>query len=200
MGREFAKYYKKALRKNGKLLSYKGKYNPDTLEIGTELQWMKSVKPDVLFIPDSASRSGTVIKKIIASRSLFNIFFLGPSTWNSVTFRRDVEGSIDGVIYKTLFTDFIDGNSDEWNEFETVYRKLFKDEPGTFEFRVYKITKLLLLLEKRTKTDGSELVKNLANGEFQIENYEINPSGDGIDIYPRPMVLTLENGQIKKVK
>jgi len=200
MGREFRKYYESALRRNGKLITYKGSYDPNTLDISTELQWIKSLKPDVIFIPDGASRSSTIIKKILENRSLFNTFFLGPSTWNSDAFKRDLDSKIDGVIYKTIFTDFIDTNSEEWTEFETIYKKLFNDEPGPFEYRVYKISKLLLSLEKTKKVRGTELVKKLANEDYAVEDFEINATENGIDIYPKPMVLTLENGVIRKVK
>lgn len=199
MGSNFRDSYKSAVLRNGGSLAYEGAYNPNTMDISSELQWIETLKPDVIFIPDGASRSSIVIKKLLENRSLFNTFLIGPSTWNSDAFVRDIDTKIDGIIYKTLFTDFIDMDSSAWKSFRQIYRELFADDPVPFQFRVYSATSLLIDYDK--KGDLSvPLLDKLKNIDHAEKSYRIESSEKGIDIYPEPMIFTLRNNEIIRLK
>lgn len=198
MGREFRDSYRNSVRQKGKSLAYEGSYDPYTLDIAQEIKWIETVKPDVIFIPDGASRSSIIIKKLLKNRGLFNTFFVGPGTWNSEAFKRDIDSKIDGIIYKTLFTDFIDMNGERWSGFKQIYRELFGENPGTFEYRVYEVTSYLIEIDKHGRNGGS-LLEKLSAMDEQGREYRIRQTENGIDIYPKPMIFTLKDGKIIRV-
>lgn len=199
MGSNFRDSYKSAVLRNGGSLTYEGAYNPNTMDISSELHWIETLKPDVIFIPDGASRSSIVIKKVLENRSLFNTFFIGPSTWNSDAFVRDIDTKIDGIIYKTLFTDFIDMESSEWKTFRRIYRELFAHDPGPFQYRVYSAASLLIDYDNKGDL-SAPLLDKLKNIDNAGKRYRIESSEKGIDIYPEPMIFTLMNNEVIRLK
>lgn len=200
MGNSFRKFYRKALMKKGKKLSFEASYNPDTLDIESEIIWLKNVKPDVIFIPDGASRSSVIIKKLAAKRILFNVFFIGPGTWNSPAFKRDLDDIIDGVIYKAVFTDYIDMNGNDWLEFSRSYRSLFGTDPGAFEFRVYSATAFLIHDVGIDSTSGKPVTEKLKKKITDGNGYDIEISENGVDIYPGAMMFSLEGNEVSRIK
>ncbi len=199
MGREFRDAYRDAVRQKGKSFVYQGSYDPYTLDIASEIQWIETVNPDVIFIPDGASRSSVVIKKLLRNRGFFNTFFAGPSTWNSEAFKRDIDSKIDGIIYKTLFTDFIDMNGESWSDFKQLYRELFGEDPSTFEYRAYLITSYLIRIDKEGLRKESLLEKLRVNHDSGSD-FKLRSNDKGIDIYPKPMIFTLKDDSIIRVK
>lgn len=140
VGKLFSKQFSNYLNINGGKIVYSGSYNPDLSDLDTHIKWIESYKIDAIFIPDSAKNSTFVIKNIISDDDITNVIFLGPNTWNSEIFFNLSKNDFDGVIHKIIFTDFIDKGSEDWINFSNLYKTLFNEEPGSYEYQVYLAT------------------------------------------------------------
>lgn len=200
LGKTFSNIYERELRKRGRILAYRGSYEPDDLDISGELKWIESIRPDVIFIPDTASRSTVIIKQLVRDRNLFNTFFIGPNTWNSKAFLTYSDERIDGIIYKTLFTDFVDMSGKSWSDFESGFRGLYSDDPGAFEYGVFEITGLLMRLQREADQKKRGLMDLLSSKSGNYSGFKIMYSKNGTDIYLQPKLFTMENGKIKKLQ
>jgi len=122
--------------------------------------------------------------------------FMGPNTWNSASFQKDLGSRIDAEIFKVLFTDYFYTKSRSWVNFNEHFRAVIGDEPGFLEFQVYQGTKIIL--EKLKGTGGSRtlLLKNIETGVSSSE-YSLKKTKFGtVEISPKPILLTIKNGEI----
>lgn len=177
VGDLYSSKFSKYLKRNGGKIVYSGSYNPDLSDLDTHIKWLESYKLDAIFIPDSAKNSTFVIKHIISDDDITNVIFLGPNTWNSEIFYNLSKNDFDGIVHKIIFTDFIDKNSEDWINFSNLYRTLFNERPGSYEYQVYLAT--LFFLEKDLRR-------------------EIVSSNNSLT--PKAHILTIDDGRIVRLK
>lgn len=176
-GRLYSDKFSNYLKRNGGKILYSGSYNPDLSDLDTHIKWIESYKLDAIFIPDSAKNSTFVIKHIISDDDITNVIFLGPNTWNSEIFYNLSKNDFDGIVHKIIFTDFIDKTSEDWINFSNLYKTLFNERPGSYEYQVYLAT--LYFLEK-------DLKREIVSG-----NNSLNPKAH---------ILTIDDGRIVRLK
>ena len=177
VGRLYSKNFSVYVKRNGGRIIYDGSYNPDLSDLDTHIKWLESFNPEAIFIPDSAKNSTFVIKNIISDDDITNVIFLGPNTWNSEIFYSLSKDDFDGIVHKIIFTDFIDKNSEEWMDFSNLYKTLFNEKPGSYEYQVYLAT--LYFLEK----DLSRQIVSTNN-----------------TLSPKAHILTITDGKIVRLK
>ncbi len=177
VGRKYAENFSVYVKRNGGRIVYEGSYNPDLSDLDTHIKWLESFKPDAIFIPDSAKNSTFVIKNIISDDDITNVIFLGPNTWNSEIFYNLSKNDFDGIVHKIIFTDFIDKSSEDWMNFVNLYKTLFNEKPGSYEYQVYLAT--LYFLEK----DLSRQIVSSNN-----------------TLIPKSHILTITDGKIVRLK
>lgn len=175
--------FKDYLKRNGGKIVYEGEYATDLNDVDVQVEWMQSYKMDAIFIPDGAENSSYVIKKIIADDDITNVIFLGLNTWNSNIFYDLSKDDFDGVLYKIIFSDFINTKSEDWIKFSNLYYSLYNERPNTFHFQIYTAT--LYFLEKDLKKRSGEPVKFTSKA---------------ISLEPNPMIFTIENGSVIKLQ
>lgn len=185
----------------GGSVTYTGSYDLDLSNIAYELEWVKTLKPEALFIPDVATRSAAIISKLKEQIRAESFLFLGLSTWHSKRFIDSVGDAIDGIVLKVVFTDFFSPDSVRWLSFVSRFKTLFDEEPGSLEYQIYEGVRLIInIVEADQLHRREDLIKRLlALGEdflFKVER----KADDGVYIYPRPFILTLKNGRIISIK
>ena len=183
LGSNISRTFKEYLRRKGGKVVYDGVYATDLHDIDIHIQWMQAYKLDAIFIPDGAENSSYVIKKIISDDDIANVIFLGPNTWNSSIFYELSKNDFDGILYKIVFTDFIDTRGEDWIKFSNLYYSLYNERPNTFQFQVYSAS--LFFLEKDIRKRLGEVVK-LTSNEFSIN--------------PKPLIFTIEDGDVVRLK
>ncbi|MGI9535219.1 MAG: ABC transporter substrate-binding protein [Thermodesulfobacteriota bacterium] len=183
VGSNISRSFKNYLKKKGGKIVYDGRYEADLNDIDVHVQWLQAYKLDAVFIPDGAENSSYVIKKIISDDDIANVIFLGPNTWNSKIFYELSKNYFDGVLYKIIFTDFINTKSRDWTKFTNLYFSLYNEWPNTFQFQIYSAT--LYFLEKDLKKRNIEELKLIS---------------EDISLEPRTMIFTIENGNVLKLK
>ena len=177
VGRQYAENFSVYVKRNGGRIVYEGSYKPDLSDLDTHIKWLESFKLDAIFIPDSAKNSTFVIKNIISDDDITNVIFLGPNTWNSEIFYNLSKNDFDGIVHKIIFTDFIDKSSEDWMNFANLYKTLFNEKPGSYEYQVYLAT--LYFLEK----DLSRQIVSTNN-----------------TLIPKAHILTITDGKIVRLK
>lgn len=197
LGELFKEAFVKSIKRLGREVIYTGSYDSKLTDISTEFQWIKSIQPDALFIPDGASRSGELIMKLKRQVTLGNLLFLGPNTWNSEAFLKTVGREADGV----LFTDFFFTGGPEWADFSNKYKIVFNNEqPGFLEYQVYEAVKLILNVLKIPIQRREEIMERLL-AERNNQLFDIIQGTNGsLEISPKPLILTVKDGNILKVK
>ena len=176
-GKLFSKHFSHYLNVYGGKIVYKGAYNPDLSDLNTHIKWLESYKFDAIFIPDGAKNSTFVIKNIISDDDITNVIFLGPNTWNSEIFFNLSKNDFDGIVHKIIFTDFINKESEDWINFSNLYKALFNEEPGSYEYQVYLAT--IYFLEK-------DLNQKILSGNNSLK--------------PKPHIFTIQDGRILRLK
>ena len=187
-GKTFYNNFSNHITKRGGKILYQGNYESNLNNIDVELEWLKAYDIEALLIPDGATKSSVIIKKIISDTDINNIIFLGTSNWNSNIFLNLVGRYLDGVLYKAIFIDYFSPRSKDWIEFSQIYQNIFNEKSGSFEFQIYKSVKLLM---KYNGEDTFSNLKNLDNSEFVVKE-----RASGIDIYPNPKIYTIEEEKI----
>jgi len=183
VGSNISRSFKEYLNRKGGKIVYDGVYATDLNDIDIHVQWMQAYKLDAIFIPDGAENSSYVIKKIISDDDIANVIFLGPNTWNSNVFYDLSKDDFDGVLYKIIFTDFINTRSKDWINFSNLYYSLYNERPNTFQFQIYSAT--LYFLEKDLRKRVGEVIR-LNSNDFSLE--------------PKPILFTIEKGDVVKLK
>lgn len=183
------------VREYGGNVIYIGSYNPESLDISGEVEWIKSRHPDAVFIPDGATHSALLITKLRREDSLRDLIFLGLNTWNSPTFLKAVGAGMGGVI----FTDFFFHGSERWIDFNDKFKAAFGEEPGFLEYQIYEATSLILQVLKTPIQKREDIKERLLS--FRNPLFDINENVDGsLTISPKPLILTLSGGDIVRMK
>lgn len=184
VGSSISQTFKNYMKIKGGKIVYDGRYEPDLSDIDVHVQWLQAYKLDAVFIPDGAENSSYVIKKIISDDDIANVIFLGPNTWNSNIFYDLSRNDFDGVLYKIIFTDFINTKSADWVKFSNLYFSLYNERPNTFQYQIYSAT--LYFLEKDLKKRNSSDEVKLISGDISLK--------------PKTKIFTIENGEVVRVK
>ncbi len=196
LGGLFKEAFIKAVRDYKGEVIYVGSYDPKLLDVSTEAVWIKSRRPKAIFIPDGATNSGKVVTKLRQEGGIKDVIFLGPNTWNSRSFLQAVGFDADGII----FTDFFFSTSRRWIEFSEEFRDTFHEEPGFLEYQVYEAVSLMFHVLKtpiQKKDQIKERILSLRDNPL----FDIAQNIDGgLDITPKPLILTLKNKEIVRIK
>lgn len=203
LGEKLKDTFAESARGAGGEITYSGSYNPESRDIAGEVEWITSIKPDAIFIPDGASSSAEIISKLKRSAELRDVLFIGPSTWNSRVFLNLIGREIDGFVYRAIFTDMFFFGDGEWREFSRIFESEFKETPGLFEFQFYKAVKLMLTLQGTEALNGKEMMDSLQRLKDD-SSYEIQREKSGsLRVSPRFRILSVSDGElidIMKVK
>ncbi|MGH7884331.1 MAG: ABC transporter substrate-binding protein [Thermodesulfobacteriota bacterium] len=191
------RFIENAKNKGGKFL-HVSTYSQDLTGIEVEIDWIKPFKPDAIIIPDNPSRSASIISLFAKDENFINVLFVGPNTWNTKYFSDLLGNEVDGLIHKAIFTDYLDTESIEWKNFSEYYKSAYKDNPGIFEFQVYEVTKLLFSLDNNGDKKTS-LFNKISNLESTSE-YKVKKTNSGLEIYPKPYILSLEGNKFIVLK
>jgi ABC-type branched-subunit amino acid transport system substrate-binding protein len=163
-------------------------------DFDAEVKWLKSSSPDAIFIPDGAGNSARLISRLKAEGGFDGVVFLGPSSWNSDAFVKNLGGVEDGV----YFTDYFHVGSPRWEYFHNRYIGAFDGEPGFVEYQVFEGTSVLAeFIDRFVDPLGIiEGIRNRGNTSF----YKVEGSAEaGLTIIPNPMVLTVRGGRIVSI-
>src|SRR3989304_6031674 len=175
---------------------YIGSYDPKLLDISTEIGWINSRRPKAIFIPDAATHSGEIVLKLRQENGLEDLILLGPNTWNSRSFLKTVGFDVNGLI----FTDFFFSESERWIDFSNKFRAAFHEEPGFFEYQVYEAASLIFhVLQNpiQRREQIKERILTLRDNPL----LDITQNIDGsLEISPKPLILTINDGEIVRVK
>jgi len=172
-------------------------YEPGVPNLSAEVRQIKLRNPQAVFIPDGASSSGEVISKLV-QEGLTNVTFLGPSSWNSPAFLGSARENAEGVI----FTDYFYPKSEEWRLFSRQFRSTFgvEEEPGFLEFQTYEATNFIIKILRTPVQSRDEIMERILkiknNPIFEVEQNQVG----SLDITPRPLILTVKNGEIVRVR
>lgn len=201
LGNFFKNSFLSSVNRLGGQIVYEGSYDPLIRDMSVETEWIKSIEPEAVFIPDTASNSAEIIIKIKGERNISNILFLGPNTWNSNSFLKNAGDLFDGVIFKTIFSDFFYPGSERWLKFYRNYYNLFAIEAGHIEFQVYEAVRILLsTLIDSDEISGDVILERIKmvddNSAYQIESDKTG----GISIIPGSFLLTIKNNRFIKLK
>jgi len=159
----------------------------------TEIEWIKKLLPEAVFIPDSAQYSAQLILKLRGEEEFEDTVFLGPNTWNSSTFYKSVGRDLEGII----FTDYFYPGSSRWVYFVNRFREMFGEDPGFLEYQVFEAASIVLEAYRESKYTGGRDVIDRLMRKGDNSFYEIARSfGKGVFISPRPLLLTLERGEV----
>ena len=201
LGELFKDSFVKSVKRSGGEVTYIGSYDSKLTDISSEFEWIKSIQPAALFIPDGASRSGELIMRLKQHVTLGNLLFLGPNTWNSEAFLRTVGGQADGIIFRVLFTDYFFTGAQEWIDFKDRFKSLYNnEEPGFLEYQVYEAVRLILSVLKTPIETREEIMERLkVEGNNQLFSI-IQDTNGSLEISPKPLILTVKQGYILKIK
>jgi ABC-type branched-subunit amino acid transport system substrate-binding protein len=196
LGDVFKEAFIKAVRDYKGEVIYIGSYDPRFLDVSKEVEWIKSRRPKAIFIPDGATNSGKLVMKLRQEGGLRDLIFLGPSTWNSRSFLKTVGPDVNGII----FTDFFFSGSQRWTEFSDKFRASFREEPEFLEYQVYEAVSLILRV-LRTPIQKRDQIRERILSLKDSPLFEIALSIDGgLDITPKPLILTLKDREIVRVQ
>jgi branched-chain amino acid transport system substrate-binding protein len=196
LGGLFKEAFIKSVRESGGNITYIGSYDPGLLDISAEIEWIKSRHPNAIFIPDGATHSAELVMKLRQESNLRDLIFLGPNTWNSQAFLKTVGVETNGIV----FTDFFFPGSKQWVDFNIKFRAAFNEDPGFLEYQVYEAVSLILHV-LRTPLQKREDIKERILAFRDNPLFDITENIDeSLEISPKPLILTLRNRQIVKVK
>lgn len=199
IGELFKNSFVKNVKNYGKEVKHVASYDPDLSDIDTEVEWISLVAPQGIFIPDGASRSRKIMLKLKNKVYIGNTLFMGPNTWNSTSFKKDLGDRIDAQIFKVLFTDYFYTKSSSWLKFNKHYQSVIGDNPGFLEFQVYQGTKIVLEKLKGTKGSRELFLRNIESGVSGSEYILKKTKFGTIEISPKPILLTIKNGEIIRI-
>jgi len=196
IGELFKTSFVRNVKSFGKVVKHVASYNPNLSDIDTEIEWLSLVSPQGIFIPDSASRSREIMMKLKNKLYIGDTLFMGPNTWNSGSFTKDLGHRIDAEIFKVLFTDYFYPRSPAWVNFNKHFQSVIGEDAGFFEFQVYQGVSLILGKLKEAQGSRSLLLNSIIAGANNPE-FSITMTKYGtIEISPKPLLLTIKNGEI----
>lgn len=194
-GRELAELFREAATGSGGKIVYEKGYPPGNRGLSGETEWIASINPDSIFIPDGAAASAELIIRLKQNPRLSGVLFLGPATWNSPSFLKLAGGRIDGFVYRAVYTDFFHFGDGDWARFSRDFETEHGEKPGSFEYQVYSGVSLMLRAAGEGG-DGEALLKAL-NALASSPEYTSKRDNTGsLQISPRPRILSVSRGEI----
>ncbi|MCL4244533.1 MAG: ABC transporter substrate-binding protein [Candidatus Dadabacteria bacterium] len=198
-GRELAGLFKEAATGSGGKIVYEKGYPPGDGDLSGEMEWIASVKPDAIFIPDGASASAGIILRLKQNPRLSDVLFLGPATWNSPLFLKLAGGQIDGFVYRAVYTDFFHFGDVDWARFSNDFETEHGEKPGSFEYLIYSGVSFMLKAADGDGGDGRSFLKALEKLASSRE-YKVKRDKTGsLQISPRPRILSVSRGEIMDI-
>jgi len=198
-GRELAALFKKAATGSGGKIVYEKGYPPGETGLPGEMEWIASIKPDAIFIPDGASASAGLILRLKQNPRLSDVLFLGPATWNSPVFLKLAGDQIDGFVYRAVYTDFFHFGDGGWVGFGKDFESRHGEKPGSFEYLIYSGVSLMLKAAGGDGGDGQSFLKSLeeltSSPEYKIKR----DKAGGLQISPVPRILSVSKGEIIEI-
>jgi hypothetical protein len=98
-----------------------------------------------------------------------------------------------------VFTDFFFPGSERWIDFNAKFKAAFGEEPGFLEYQIYEATSLILQILKTPVQEREDIKGRLISNSSTF--FDINENVDGsITIFPKPLILTLSEGKVVRVK
>jgi len=194
-GRELANLFREAATNSGGKIVYEKGYPPGERELSGETEWIASINPDSIFIPDGAAASAELILRLKQNPRLSDVLFLGPATWNSASFLKLAGGQIDGFVYRAVYTDFFHFGDSGWVRFSRDFETQHGETPGSFEYQVYSGVSLMLRAagEGRSGEAFLKALEELASGaEYMIKRDKTG----SLQISLRPRILSVSRGEI----
>lgn len=194
-GRELAKLFKEAATGSGGKIVYEKGYPPGNRDLSGETEWIASINPDSIFIPDGAAASAELILRLKQNPRLSDVLFLGPATWNSLSFLKLAGGQIDGFVYRAVYTDFFHFGDGGWARFSEDFETRHGEKPGSFEYQVYSGVSLMLRAAGEGG-DGEALLRALNVLASSPEYTSKRDKTGSLQISPRPRILSVSRGEI----
>lgn len=199
IGELFKNSFVRTVKSSGKQIKHVAAYNTDLSDIETEIEWLSLVAPQGIFIPDTASRSREIILKLKNKIYIGDTIFLGINTWNSGSFMKELGSKIDADIFRVLFTDYFYPKSRSWIDFNNLFKSSMGEDPGFLEFQVYLGSKYVIGKLIDSKASVTALLTNIMH---RGNDYDLNVSKTQygtIEISPKPILLTIKEGEIIKI-
>ncbi|MCC6713049.1 MAG: ABC transporter substrate-binding protein [Candidatus Dadabacteria bacterium] len=198
-GRELAALFKEAAASSGGKIVYEKGYPPGETGLPGETEWIASISPDAIFIPDGASASAEIILRLKQNPRLSDVLFLGPATWNSPLFLELAGGRIDGFVYRAVYTDFFHFGDGDWVRFGKDFEARHGEKPGSFEYLIYSGVSLMLKAADGGGGDGRSFLESLEKLASSPE-YKIKKDiAGGLRISPLPRILSVSRGEIIEI-
>ena len=198
-GRELAGLFKKAATGSGGKIVYEKGYPPGETDLSGETEWIASIKPDAIFIPDGASASAGLILRLKQNPRLSDVLFLGPATWNSPLFLKLAGAEIDGFVYRAVYTDFFHFGDGGWVRFGKDFESRHGEKPGSFEYLIYSGVSLMLKAAGGDGGDGQSFLKTLEKLASSPEYIVKKDKTGSLQITPIPRILSVSRGEIIEI-
>ena len=194
-GRDLANLFKEAATNSGGRIVYEKGYPPGNRDLSGETEWIASINPDSIFIPDGAAASAELILRLKQNPRLSDVLFLGPATWNSPSFLKLAGGQIDGFVYRAVYTDFFHFGDGGWARFSEDFETQHGEPPGSFEYQVYSGVSLMLKAAGEGG-DGEAFLKALSALASSSEYTSKRDKTGSLQISPLPRILSVSRGEI----
>ncbi|HML95998.1 MAG TPA: ABC transporter substrate-binding protein [Thermodesulfobacteriota bacterium] len=198
-GRELAALFREAATGSGGKIVYEKGYPPGAADLSGEAEWIASIKPDAMFIPDGASVSAEIILRLKQNPRLSDVLFLGPATWNSPLFLKLAGGGIDGFVYRAVYTDFFHFGDGGWLRFGKDFETQHGEKPGSFEYLIYGGVSLMLKAADGGGGDGRSFLESLEKLASSPEYRVKRDKAGSLRISPLPRILSVSRGEIIEI-
>jgi len=199
IGELFKNSFVRTVKSSGKQIKHVAAYNTDLSDIETEIEWLSLVAPQGIFIPDTASRSREIILKLKNKIYIGDTIFLGINTWNSGSFMKELGSKIDADIFRVLFTDYFYPQSKSWIDFNNLFKSSMGEDPGFLEFQVYLGSKYVIEKLIDSKASVPALLTNIMHRGNDDDLNVFKTQFGTIEISPKPILLTIREGEIIKI-
>jgi branched-chain amino acid transport system substrate-binding protein len=138
-------------------------YNDKDTDFKAQLTKIKSLKPDIIVLPDYYNVVGLIAKQ--ARGMGIQSQFLGGDGWESEELTKIGQDAVNGALYINHY--YSGDESSAVKSFVDSYKKEYNKEPDSFAALGYDSAKLLVkAIEKAGKTDGSAIRDSLASMEL----------------------------------
>lgn len=195
-GKGLSELFSRAVTGAGGKVVYEHAYGPGEKDLSGETEWIASIRPHAIFIPDGAAVSAELVLRLKRSVKLRDVLFLGPSTWNSPVFLKLTAGEIDGFVYRAVFTDFFYYGDADWNGFNSLFEAKYGQKADSFEYQVYSAVRLVLSAAESGGPGGESIIGALERLGAD-PGYAVGRDGSGsLQVSPRPRILSVSKGEL----
>ena len=157
-----AKSFLKKFNESGKVLIEQTHPTSDN-DFKIQLNKIKLVNPDVLFIPDYAANA-VLISKQARDMGIKSII-LGSDTWEEAIEQTNDKSILDGIYFCSHYS--IDNPDKKVQEFVKEYKTKYNDTPSSFAVLGYDATNILIdAIQKANSTDMQAILKALAQTNY----------------------------------